>query len=295
METDDRPRVGLLLRDWRRRRKLSQLDLALKADTSTRHLSCVETGRARPSREMVLRLAEHLDVPLRDRNALLLAAGYAPAYRETPLGGDRMVMVRSALRTLLAGHEPYPAAVIDRVWNVVDGNRALSLLLDLVPRRLTDSDVNVMRLILHPDGLAPHCLNFAEVRAHALGRLRRQVDATGHRDLRELYDEVAAYPAPPGAGPSPGPADAPDIAVPLRIRTPHGEMSFFSTIATFGAPADVTLSELAVEAFFPMDEETDALLRNRAPASGPADGTPAPVVAGPRVGDGLAWAGVGGR
>ncbi|MER7492844.1 helix-turn-helix transcriptional regulator [Streptomyces pharetrae] len=272
METDDLPRVGLLLRDWRQRRKLSQLDLALKADTSTRHLSCVETGRARPSREMVLRLAEHLDVPLRDRNGLLLAAGYAPAYRETPLGSDRMTMVRSALKTMLAGHDPYPAAAIDRIWNVVDCNRAMSVLLDLVPPHLTDSVANVMRLILHPDGLASQCLNFADVRAHALGRLLHQVNATGHSDLRELYDEVSAYPAPPNLDAASGSVDPMGIVVPLRVRTPHGEMSFFSMIATFGAPADVTLSELAVEAFFPMDEETDGLLRHLATASGPYGG-----------------------
>lgn len=269
METDDLPRVGPLLRAWRRRRKLSQLDLALKADTSTRHLSCVETGRARPSREMVIRLAEHLDIPLRDRNSLLLAAGYAPAYRETPLGSDRMAMVRSALTTMLAGHEPYPAAVIDRGWNVVDHNHAMSLLLGLVPPHLTDSGANVMRLILHPDGLASRCLNFAEVRAHVLVRLLHQVNATGHHDLRELYEEVCAYPPPPGPGHDPGTVDPLGIVVPLRVRTPYGEMSFFSMVATFGAPADVTLSELAVEAFFPADEATDAHLRNLAAAGGP--------------------------
>lgn len=171
METEEPPRVGLLLREWRRRRKLSQLDLALRADSSTRHLSCVETGRARPSREMVLRLAEHLDVPLRDRNGLLLAAGYAPAYRESPLDSERMTMVRSAVRAMLAGHEPYPAAAIDRIWNIVDRNDAMSLLLGTVPPHLTESGANVMRLILHPEGLASQCLNFAQVRAHALGRI----------------------------------------------------------------------------------------------------------------------------
>ncbi len=268
METEDLPRVGVLLRDWRQRKKLSQLDLALKAETSTRHLSCVETGRARPSREMVLRLAEHLDVPLRDRNGLLLAAGYAPAYRESPLGSDRMAMVRTALKTMLAGHDPYPAAAIDRIWDVVDRNRAMSVLLNMVPPHLTDSGANVMRLILHPDGLASRCLNFAEVRAHALGRLLHQVNATGHRDLRELYEEVSAYPAPPGLDLAPGPAEQMGFVVPLGVRTPYGDMSFFSVIATFGAPADVTLSELAVETFFPMDEATEALLRDLATAGG---------------------------
>ncbi|GAU65866.1 putative transcriptional regulator [Streptomyces sp. NBRC 110611] len=263
METDDLPGVGVLLRDWRQRRKLSQLDLALKADTSTRHLSCVETGRARPSRAMVLRLAEHLDVPLRDRNGLLLAAGYAPAYRESPLGSDRMAMAGAALKSMLAGHAPYPAAVIDRLWDIVDYNSAMSVLLNTVPPHLTDPGANVMRLILHPDGLASRCLNFAEVRSHALGRLLHQVNTTGHRELRELYEEVSAYPPPPGLDPEPGPVDPTGIVVPLRIRTPYGDMSLFSVIATFGAPADVTLSELAVEMFFPMDEQTEALLRKQ--------------------------------
>ncbi|URM89876.1 helix-turn-helix transcriptional regulator [Streptomyces sp. MRC013] len=261
MRTDDTPGAGRLLREWRLRRKLSQLDLALRAETSTRHLSCVETGRARPSREMLLRLAEHLEVPLRDRNGLLLAAGYAPAYRESPLDGGRMAMARAALRTMLLRHEPYPAAAVDGVWNVVDRNRAMSVLLGSVPAHLTESGGNVMRLILHPDGLAPRCVNFAEVRAHALGRLRHQVAATGRPELRELYEEVSAYPPPPGPEPAPEPVDPVGIAVPLRVRTPYGVMSFFSVIATFGAPADVTLSELAVETFFPVDEETEDRLR----------------------------------
>ncbi|WP_103534058.1 helix-turn-helix transcriptional regulator [Streptomyces sp. SM11] len=268
METQEPPSVSLLLRAWRRRRKLSQLDLALRADSSTRHLSCVETGRARPSREMVLRLAEHLDVPLRDRNGLLLAAGYAPAYRESPFDSERMTMVRSAVGAMLAGHEPYPAAAIDRIWNIVDRNGAMSLLLGTVPSHLTESGGNVMRLILHPEGLASRCLNFAQVRAHALGRLWHQVDTTGHRDLRELYEEVSAYPAPPDLDTDPGPVDPTGIVVPLRIRTLLGDMAFFSTIATFGAPADVTLSELAVESFFPMDERTETLLRTLAALGG---------------------------
>ncbi len=264
MEIQEPSRVGPLLREWRRRRKLSQLELALRADSSTRHLSCVETGRARPSRELLLRLAEHLDIPLRDRNGLLIAAGYAPAYRESPLDSEPMAMVRSAIRAMLAGHEPYPAAAIDRAWNIVDRNDAMSLLMGTVPPRLAESGGNVMRLILHPEGLAPQCLNFAQVRAHALGRLRHQADTTGHDDLRALYEEVSAYPVPPGLDTDPGPVDPAGIVVPLRIRTPLGDMAFFSTIATFGAPADVTLSELAVESFFPMDERTDALLRTLA-------------------------------
>jgi len=272
MENGEFPRVGRLLRSWRQRRKLSQLELALRADTSTRHLSCVETGRARPSRAMVLRLAEHLEVPLRDRNGLLVAAGYAPAYRESPLHGDGgdgdMAMVRSALTALLTGHEPYPAVVLDRCWNVVDHNRAMGLLLDGVPPRLRESGANAMRLILHPEGLASRCLNHPEVRAHTLGRLRHQADTTGDPELRALYEEVSAYPPPEGAEPegaeasrAPHTEDPAGIVVPLRIRTPFGDLALFSMIATFGAPADVTLSELAVETFFPMDEATARVFR----------------------------------
>ncbi|MFD5751101.1 helix-turn-helix domain-containing protein [Streptomyces sp. NPDC127033] len=262
MDNDDLPRVGVLLRDWRQRRKLSQLDLALKADTSTRHLSCVETGRARPSRDMVLRLAENLEVPLRERNSLLLAAGYAPAYRESPLGSDRMAMARRALRTMLTNHEPYPSVVIDQVWDVIDYNVAMSVLLNTVPPHLTDTGANVMRLILHPDGLAAHCLNFAEVRANALARLAHQAGATGHRGLKALYEEVSAYPAPPDPDQLSAPVDPTGFVAPLRVRTPYGNLSLFSMVATFGAPADVTLSELAVETFFPADEETARILRD---------------------------------
>ncbi|MEU9609756.1 helix-turn-helix transcriptional regulator [Streptomyces sp. NPDC048057] len=268
MDDDDPRRVGGLLRDWRRRRKLSQLDLALRADTSTRHLSCIETGRARPSRSMVLRLAEHLDVPLRDRNGLLLAAGYAPAYRESPLDSGRMAMAHAALRAMLANHEPNPSVVIDRVWNIVDCNAAMSVLLDPVPAWLTGPDANVMRLILHPDGLAGQCLNFAEVRGHALARLAHQAASTGHRELRELYEEVAAYPVPPDADDVPAPSDPGGFTAPLRVRTPLGDLSLFSMIATFGAPADVTLSELAVETFFPADEATARVLRDLSAAIG---------------------------
>lgn len=257
---EDLPPVGHLLRDWRYFRKYSQLDLALRADTSTRHLSCVETGRAQPSREMVLRLAEYLDIPLRDRNTLLLAAGYAPAYRESPLQSERMAVARSALRTILEANTFHPAAAINAVWDVVDHNRAMSVLLSMLPPHLTGSGTNVMRLILHPDGLAQQCLNYAEVRAHALGRLLHQVHATGHRGLRSLYEEVCAYPTPPGTAPPPEPTAPGAIAIALRLRTPLGNMALSSMIATFGAPADVTLSELAVETFFPMDDDTTRIL-----------------------------------
>lgn len=263
MDVDQPPRVGALLREWRRRRSLSQLALALRADTSARHLSCVETGRARPSRTMVLRLAEALDVPLRERNTLLLAADYAPAYRESGLQDESMTQIRAALDMMLSAHEPFPAVVVDRYWNVRLGNRAMSVLTDGIPPRLLEPLPNVFRLTLHPEGLAARLVNFDEVRTFFLERLSRQINATGDAELRALYEEVSRYPAPAGAQLEPEPDRAPaarpgPIQVPLRVRTPGGELSMFGTMATFGAPADVTLSELAVELFYPLDDFTAA-------------------------------------
>ncbi|MFB4318514.1 helix-turn-helix domain-containing protein [Actinomadura sp. 21ATH] len=257
---DTEHRAGPLLREWRRRRRLSQLDLALAAGSSARHISYVETGRSQPSRAMVLHLASVLDVPLRERNTLLLAAGYAPAYPESDLDDAYMASVRSALDTMLAAHEPYPAVVVDRLWNVLSGNRAMSVLMDGVPPRLLEPRPNVFRLALHPDGLAARLANLTEVRSLFLERLLRQVSVTGDADLRALYEEVRDYPVPAG-GDAPAPYPASPIQVPLRIRTPAGELSMFSTMATFGAPADVTLSELAIEFFYPLDEFTAGVLR----------------------------------
>ncbi|MGW3007427.1 helix-turn-helix domain-containing protein [Streptomyces sp. NPDC001219] len=270
MVVDQSPRVGVLLREWRLRRRHSQLDLALLADTSTRHLSCVETGRARPSRAMVLRLAEALDVPLRERNALLLAADYAPAYQESGLDDAGMAQIRAALDMMLTAHEPYPAVVVDRWWNVVTGNGAMSLLLAGVPPQLLTPRPNVYRLTLHPDGLIGRLANAIEVRTLVLERLLRQVRTTGDAQLRALYEEVCRYPVPTEAetvraGDDPVARPGP-IQVPLRIRVPGGELSLFSTMATFGAPADVTLSELAIELFYPLDEFTAEALRAAAAA-----------------------------
>ncbi|WP_063759975.1 helix-turn-helix domain-containing protein [Streptomyces sclerotialus] len=260
----DRPRVGALLRDWRRRRRLSQLELALRAGSSARHLSCVETGRARPSRAMVLRLADHLDVPLRERNGLLLAAGYAPAYRESALDDEVLRSVRDALDMMLTAHLPYPAVVVDRGWNVVAGNPAMGVLLDGTPPELLAPPANVARLALHPEGLAARCTNLPEVRDHFLERLQRQAEATGDPELRALHEEVSAYalpeaaPAPAHGAAEPRPMEA---VVPLRFRSPHGELALFSTMAVIGAPNDVTLSELAIELFFPLDDHTAEVLR----------------------------------
>ena len=262
--------AGALLREWRRRRRLSQLDLALLAESSARHLSCVETGRARPSREMVLRLAEVLDVPLRERNTLLVAAGYAPAYRESGLTDPGMEPIRSALETMLAAHEPYPAVVVDRLWNVVALNRAMSVFTGGVPEHLLAPEPNVYRLVLHPEGLISRSVDPVGTRTLLLDRLRAQADATGDPDLRALHAEVSAYPLPAGAAEqepaAPDPSSGP-IRLPLRVRTPFGELSMFSTLATFGAPADVTLSELAIELFYPLDTFTEKTLRTLA-ASG---------------------------
>jgi transcriptional regulator with XRE-family HTH domain len=249
------------LRDWRRRRRLSQLDLALEAGVSARHLSFLETGRSRPSREMLLHLAEELDVPLRDRNRLLLAAGYAPAYGERALDAPEMEPVRDALALVLEGHDPYPAAVVDRRWELVAGNRGLGLLAAGAAPELLEPPVNVMRLSLHPDGVAPRILNLAEWRAHLLERLGRQVALTGDRALAALLEEVGGYPAPE---PAPGHA-VDDLVVPLRLRTDLGELAFISTVATFGTAVDITVAELAIESFFPADGRTAEALRAAVP------------------------------
>ncbi|WP_327024551.1 helix-turn-helix domain-containing protein [Micromonospora sp. NBC_01739] len=254
--------VGPALRRWREVRRLSQLELAARADISTRHLSFVETGRSRPSGEMVLRLAEHLDLPLRERNRLLLAAGYAPAYPQTALTAPRMAPARAAVRQVLAGHEPYPAVVVDRSWQMVDANQSLTIFTDLVAPDLLAPPVNVLRVSLHPDGLAPHIANLRQWRGHLLARLARQVELTGDAELVALDGELRGY---PGGGPEPdvelpGPGD---IVVPLRLRYDGGELAFLSTIATFGTPLDVTLAELSIESFYPADERTASVLRER--------------------------------
>ena len=257
--------VGGLLRDWRQRRRLSQLELSVEAEVSTRHLSFVETGRSKPSRELLLHLAEHLDVPLRDRNALLVAAGYAPTYRETGLDNASMAPVRDALDTILSGHEPYPALIVDAHWNLVAANAALGALLEGVSPHLLEPPVNALRVSLHPDGMSSRIENLAEWSAHLLERLHRQIAVSADPVLVELHRELAAYP-----GVVERSAVGDDVAsmlfVPLRLRAPEpaGEpLSFFSTVATFGTALDITLAELSIESFFPADERTaDALRRS---------------------------------
>jgi transcriptional regulator with XRE-family HTH domain len=261
-----RPPVGVLLRDWRRRRRLSQLELALRSGVSSRHLSFVETGRSRPSAEMVLHLAERLDVPLRDRNSLLLAAGYAPAFAQRELDAPELGPVRDAIDAVLRGHEPYPALVVDRHWGLVSANRALGALLGGVASHLLEPPVNVLRLSLHPDGLAGRILNLPEWRAHLLDRLARDALASGDPALSALHDELAAYPAPAGNGDPDHAFGA--IAVPLRLRHGAGALAFLSTTTTFGAAVDVTAAELSIESFFPADEATAAAMRTLVAALG---------------------------
>jgi transcriptional regulator with XRE-family HTH domain len=256
--------VGDLLRDWRQRRRLSQLDLAGDANVSTRHLSCVETGRALPSREMVLRLAERLDVPLRERNRLLTAAGYAPMFSEHRLDDPALAAARQAIALVLKGHEPFPALVVDRHWTLVSYNRMIPVLLAGVPQELLQPPLNVLRLSLHPQGLAPRIVNLVQWRHHLLSRLRQQVEASGDSTLAALAEELAAYPLPPGTDGTSLPAHAPAVVMPLQFRTHAGVLSLLSTITVFGTPVDITLAELALETFFPADEASALILRRLA-------------------------------
>jgi transcriptional regulator with XRE-family HTH domain len=256
------PHVGELLRDWRQRRRRSQLDLSSEAAVSARHLSFVETGRSRPSRELVLHLAEHLDVPLRERNTLLLAAGYAPTYSRTSLDAEEMAPVRRALDAILAGHRPFPAVVVDRHWDMVTANdAAFAVLSEGMSPDLLAPPVNVLRASLHPDGLAPRIVNFDQWPAHLIDRLRREADVYADPRLVELHDELCGYPGVAGS-PSPATSDPVDrLFVPLVLRAGDGELRFFSTVATFGTARDITVEELAIESFFPADATTAETLR----------------------------------
>ncbi|MFJ9525317.1 helix-turn-helix domain-containing protein [Streptomyces sp. SID5594] len=267
--------VGPLLRDWRERRRISQLDLALRADSSARHISFIETGRSRPSEDMVLRLAEQLDIPVRERNALLVVAGYAPRYAQTPLDDPAMASVRDGLDRLLAGYEPYPALVVDGRYDVVAVNRGIALLMEGVAEELLTPPLNAMRITLHPAGLAPRIRNLAEWRADLLAQMERQIALVRSPELRTLYEEVAAYPVPDRAdqadrGPGGRGADrarerTPSFALPLVIEHGGQVLSFIASIATFNTPMDVTVAELAIETFLPADPETAAYLRERLP------------------------------
>ncbi len=249
--------VGEHLRQWRQRRHLSQLDLAGDAEISTRHLSFVETGRASPSRDMVLKLAERLNVPLRERNMMLVAAGFAPAFPQRSLDDPALKAARAAIDLVLRAHEPSPALAYDRHWNLVSANRMVMPLLAGVPQRLLTPPVNILRLAFHPEALARHTVNVAEWCGHLLERLRRQCEVTADAGLIKLRDELKAYPLPARSAPLP-----PDnVAIPFKLRFGGDILSFMSATMIFGTPVDVTLSELALETFFPADEFTAERLR----------------------------------
>lgn len=246
------PPVGVLLRQWRELRRMSQLDLATRTEVSTRHLSFVETGRSKPTREMLLRLSDQLDVPLRGRNTLLLAAGFAPMYPEHDIADVPMAAISAAIRQILDAHLPYPAVVVDRQWSMVDSNDAVATLVDGCAAHLLEPPVNVLRLSLHPEGMAPRIRNLGQWRAHLLERLRHQVGVTGDENLAELHRELSEYPGdssprtpPPGA-----------LVVPLELESEGRVLSFISTTTVFGTPLDVTVAELAIEAFYPADDVT---------------------------------------
>ncbi|MGW3938563.1 helix-turn-helix domain-containing protein [Streptomyces phaeochromogenes] len=261
--------VGPLLRGWREQRRVSQLELALRADSSARHISFVETGRSRPSEEMVLRLAEHLDVPVRDRNALLLAAGYAPRYPETPLDDPALDALREGVERLIQGYEPYPAFVVDATYNVVAANRGIAMLLDTVPEHLLAPPLNAMRLTLHPEGLAPRIRNLREWRGHLLAQMERDIALRRSEPLRALYEEVAAYPYPAEDSSGSenesdeGPGETvPYFALPMQIEHDGRVLSFISSISTFNTPMDVTVAELAIETLLPADPATVKYLQS---------------------------------
>jgi transcriptional regulator with XRE-family HTH domain len=265
-----------LLREWRERRRRSQLDLALDAGVSTRHLSFVETGRSKPGRDMLLRLFEKLEVPFREQNRLLLAGGHAPAFPESSLDAPDLQPVRDALDQILTGHEPYPAVVVDRAWNLVAANPAMRRLVEdvAIEPALLAPPVNILRLGLHPEGLAPLIVNLGQWRSHWCRRLERQVAVTGDPDLAALLDEIAGYPVPAD---EPDPAhdpDASELLGPVRFRAPGGgELSFFGMFATFDTPFEVTISELALELLFPADRVTAETLADRAQTKEAPDAT----------------------
>ena len=257
--------VGERLRGWRERRRVSQLDLSLQAGISARHLSFVETGRSKPSSGLILRLSEELDVPLRERNALLLAGGFAPAYPEHGLDAPPLSAVTEAMRQVIEAHMPNPALAVDGHWELIDANDAVFKLTEGSAPGLLEPPVNALRVSLHPDGMAPNILNLGQWRRHVLFRLRRQADRSGDPVLNELYEELLGYPGDePGRGEpidDPGIESAADVVLPMRVRTAGRELSFLSTTTVFGSPLDVTVAELAIESFYPADAVTAEAMR----------------------------------
>jgi transcriptional regulator with XRE-family HTH domain len=245
---------GVLLRRWRERRRMTQADLAFAAESSTRHLSCLETGKSQPSREMIARLAEYLEIPLRDQNTLLLAAGFAPAFQERSL--EALNAAKAAIDSILTAHKPYPAFAVDRHWNIVMSNSALPQLYEGCSADLLRPPVNSVRLTLHPEGMAPRIVNYPAWRAHIFSVLRQQIDARADPVIQSLLAEISAYPPPPNCEGAESLAASERLATPLRIATRLGVMSFLNTVTVFGTPNDVTLSELALEKLFPADHQT---------------------------------------
>ena len=250
--------IGAQLRQWRQRRRMNQLDLAVEADISSRHLSFIETGRSKPSRATVMRLADGLDLPLRNRNALLLAAGFAPVYPERSIDHPSLASARETVQRIIDCHMPFPALAVDRHWSLIAANAAVAALLNGVAPDLLQPPVNVLRLSLHPDGLGRRIVNLAEWKHHLIERLRRQVVQSADPVLEAMVEELRAFPAP--ASKSPPDAHA-SIAIPLILDSPGGRLSLLSTTTIFGTPVEVTLSELAIESFFPADAETAERLR----------------------------------
>jgi transcriptional regulator with XRE-family HTH domain len=259
--------VGKLLREWRERRRLTQLDLALELEIS-QHLSFIELGRANPSRELVLRLCEKLDIPLRERNVWLVAAGFAPNFPERALGDPSLAAVCRAIDSMLVGLEPSPAFVIDRHWTLLKTNKAGNYLLKTVDACLLEPPVNMLRLGLHPKGLAPQIINYTEWRKHILKYLSQQIELTADAFLIELLQELRSYPKPSPTKCESSLFAEPEydrVAVGLRLASNFGELSFLATITVFGTPIDITLSELAVEVFFPANPETARILHKIMP------------------------------
>jgi transcriptional regulator with XRE-family HTH domain len=250
-------RVGSMVRRWRERRRRSQLDVSIAAAMSPRHLSFIETGRATPSRAMIERLCDELDVPLRERNAFYLAAGFAPAHRERPLVD--LGAARVAVEAVLSGHEPNPTVAVNARWELLAANRAMTRFLADVPAGLVGPPLNMLRVTMHPDGLAGRLRNPAQWRAHALRRVRRQLERTADPVLADLLGELESYPVPPATGDESTAAG--EIVVPMRLATEHGELSLLYAVTVFGSPRDVTLDEIAIETFFPADDATRKALR----------------------------------
>ncbi len=250
--------VGAQLRQWRQRRRISQFDLAGEADISSRHLSFIETGRSKPSRATVMRLADSLDLPLRNRNALLRAAGFAAVYPERSFDDPSLATARETVQRILDCQMPFPSLAVDRHWTLLASNAAVTALLEGVAPELLQPPVNVLRLSLHPDGLGRRIVNLAQWKRHLIERLRRQVEQSGDPVLEAMIDELLAFPAPASSAP---PEPVSDIVVPLILDTPDGRLSFLSTTTVFGTPIEVTMSEIAIESFLPADARTTAILR----------------------------------